>query len=837
MPANPNSCDKDIKGCFPCHTSCHKKRSIFKTGAFLNQYMKTEDAYLSEKFEGRKKYVICFNLSCLFDTRITKQLKKRRPKERPTLQVNPAIQFSLANEENRASRRMKRAVLRDGIFDENSVKKLTSVTIRCDATVYDKPINYRYKRKAINEKYVDEIENLSRQYKFPFRRLKWRQRMERIDDIAKRIIAMCVESSELAVGGLDYLNGNLNLSHDVLNVVHGIKERLELKLKVDLNEIEFPDPCDYLADEVEEDDRDGKDDDDQTKKNLIDNMVGSSIMMEASGRGYERIRRTLKAEKKVELPSVYKINKQLPLQVECIGITIDENCNVYRSSVKKKEEKCKERNDLLFGLTPKVKNEEEALLLLSENAQKDGDDGRMKLVGAKLVAAGTFDTYVNLMIDKLKENSNRTYCDGDDLILLNSFDGAEAIKTKSKVTSIISFSSSISTSSMIQQKHVQAGSSLNILTWQQMIAKEELSTMIPALQSFLLSRKRYVSSSFPLKKHPRSKLWCYDLHDVKMLYLLTQHSQWNRKHHPFLLCSCKRNIGVLNNETHVCNFITDEEYMIAWERSLKRWEAKRKRLLPNDRRYDESHHRDWCDANNDGVTHFGVDPQSFPISSIRFDMFHLSAAITRRVMNYMRNLMLKQSSKLRKEFSKSVLLEFWPEFHVYCWNNKLNFSKFQGRELSLFVSNITRVTKFLSDKLLPTTEIEEFSKGVSLLTPIFKFMSITYITDESYQDSLACFKTNVRSFYACGKHTFLSTGDEPFYFHCLCFYLPRIADITYTRHKLGLGIFTMQGFERRNKESKSMIRKSCSLNRNSPSLLVNNIRRLLQVYWYDIKSY
>jgi hypothetical protein len=56
---------------------------------------------------------------------------------------------------------------------------------------------------------------------------------------------------------------------------------------------------------------------------------------------------------------------------------------------------------------------------------------------------------------------------------------------KSKVTSIISFSLSISTPTMIQKKHLQAGSSLNILTWQQMIAKEELATMIPALQSFL----------------------------------------------------------------------------------------------------------------------------------------------------------------------------------------------------------------------------------------------------------------------------------------------------------------------------------------------------------------
>jgi hypothetical protein len=297
MPANPNSCDKDVKGCFPCHTSCHKKRSILKTGAFLNQFIKTEDEYLSEKFEGKQKYVICFNLSCLFDTTIKKQLKKRRPKERAALLVDPAIQLSLASEENRASRRMKRALLRDGIFDENSLKKVTSITIKCDNQVYDKSINYRYKRKAVKEKYVDEIQNLSRQYKFPFCRLKWRQRVERIDDIAKRIIAMCVDSSELSVGGLDYLNGNLGLSHDVLNVVHGIKERLELKLKVDLKGIEFPDPCDYVDDDDKEDETGSDDKNDNIIKKEIDNKVGSSIMMESSGRGYERIRKALKEEK------------------------------------------------------------------------------------------------------------------------------------------------------------------------------------------------------------------------------------------------------------------------------------------------------------------------------------------------------------------------------------------------------------------------------------------------------------------------------------------------------------------------------------------------------------
>ena len=823
MPLNPNKCDNVVNACFPCHTICHRKRSVFKTGAFLNKYIKTEDEYLSEKLEGRKNYQICYNLCGLFDRRIQKELKKKeRPKETAVLEVNPSIHLGLGNEVNRSSRRTKRAMLRDGIFDEEKVKRLTTVTIKCDGTIYDESINLRYKRRGKKEKYVDELENLSRQYKFPFRRLKWRQRIERIDDVAKRIIAMCVDSAELSVGGLEYLNGNLDLSHDILNIVHGIKERLELKLKVDLDGIEFPDPCDYVADEVVEED--GRDENESKLRNRNNNKVGSTIMIESSGRGYERIRAALKVEKKIVLPSLYKLNKELPLQVICLDCTIDE----------KKEEKIIERNEVLLGLTPSIKTEEEVLILLSDNLEED-EDGKRKIVGAKL--DGNFDAYINLMLAKQKQDKDKMCNDGDDLILLNLFDGAEAIKMKSKVTSIINFSSSISTTNMIQHRHVQAGSSLNILTWQQMIAKEELSTMLPALQSFLASRKKYVADAYPLQQHPRSKLWCYDLHDVKMLYLLTQHSLWNRKHHPFLLCSCKRNIGVLNNEEHICKFTTDDQYKIAWQRSLKRWEAKRRRLLPN-KSYDESHHKDWCDSSNDGVTHFGVHPDSLPISSIRFDMFHLSAAITRRIMNYMRNLMLKQSSQIKKEFTNSVLLQFWPEFHVYCWNNKLNFSKFQGRELSLFISNITRVKQFINDKLVQTHEIEKFSIGISLLTPIFKFMSVTYITDiESYQDSMQSFKTDVRALYACGKHTFLSTGDEPFYFHCLCYYLPQIAEITYTRHKLGLGIFTMQGFERRNKESKAMIRKSCTSNRNSPSLLVNNIKRLQQLFWYNIKAY
>lgn len=64
----------------------------------------------------------------------------------------------------------------------------------------------------------------------------------------------------------------------------------------------------------------------------------------------------------------------------------------------------------------------------------------------------------------------------------------------------------------------------------------------------------------------------------------------------------------------------------------------------------------------------------------------------------------------------------------------------------------------------------------------------------------------VKEFYKVGTTYFLSTkyvGDkENFYSQALPFYMPQFAKITFERHGVGLGIFTMQRFEHRNKESK-----------------------------------
>ena len=71
-------------------------------------------------------------------------------------------------------------------------------------------------------------------------------------------------------------------------------------------------------------------------------------------------------------------------------------------------------------------------------------------------------------------------------------------------------------------------------------------------------------------------------------------------------------------------------------------------------------------------------------------------------------------------------------------------------------------------------------------------------------------------------------NDETFYMHVLRFYIPRIADDTFEKYNLGVGIFTMQGFERRNKESKNTFRR---FSNGIGNIIVGNLKRLWDIFF------
>jgi hypothetical protein len=124
--------------------------------------------------------------------------------------------------------------------------------------------------------------------------------------------------------------------------------------------------------------------------------------------------------------------------------------------------------------------------------------------------------------------------------------------------------------------------------------------------------------------------------------------------------------------------------------------------------------------------------------------------------------------------------------------------------------------------------------ALSLLHVIFNFLSITYIENlQKYiEEQLPEFETNLKLFFKSGRYSFL-LDDEPFYFHCMRYYLPKIARHIFHSFWLGLRIFNMQGFERRNKESKTLLHHACNNKCNSKAMLRNNVRRLLINFWYQ----
>ena len=209
-------------------------------------------------------------------------------------------------------------------------------------------------------------------------------------------------------------------------------------------------------------------------------------------------------------------------------------------------------------------------------------------------------------------------------------------------------------------------------------------------------------------------------------------------------------------------------------------------------------------------------------------------------MGNLQKFVLKQSTELMQRFS-NLLLNFWTDYHVLCWNLDKQFTSFIGSELLLFIKNTEMIVAFLKENFQDTKTLSNLCEGLLLWEEISPFLVITDIEDvDDYEKKLVSFTDNLKKFYKVGSESFLTKdkrnpgGDETFYMHCLRFYLPKIARTTLDKDGYGLGIFTMQGYERRNKESKNTLQRFCNGKRD---ILPNNMNRLYYVFHYDINAY
>ena len=132
--------------------------------------------------------------------------------------------------------------------------------------------------------------------------------------------------------------------------------------------------------------------------------------------------------------------------------------------------------------------------------------------------------------------------------IIDFFDGAsyQIFERSTKISTIINFNSTIFGVNSVDKSNTTAGSR-NILTWKQMLGNENYANVSEAIEDEYNERQSLINE-YNLKHD--CQIYQYHMHDGKMLYLITQHSMWNRKHYPFLMCKCKRGV-FLKQTPHV----------------------------------------------------------------------------------------------------------------------------------------------------------------------------------------------------------------------------------------------------------------------------------------------
>ena len=145
-----------------------------------------------------------------------------------------------------------------------------------------------------------------------------------------------------------------------------------------------------------------------------------------------------------------------------------------------------------------------------------------------------YDAYMQILVDKHQLSNKNKLC--GDIIMMDSFDGAEHSNNPRTCRNIVSYNSQLLSAGTINDGNSPA-QSFNILTWQQVLGDEKCANIFPVVDSVYESKKKLINEG--LESLPSCNVSFYDMHDGKMLYLLTQHSLYSRKFHPFLLCDCK----------------------------------------------------------------------------------------------------------------------------------------------------------------------------------------------------------------------------------------------------------------------------------------------------------
>ena len=129
---------------------------------------------------------------------------------------------------------------------------------------------------------------------------------------------------------------------------------------------------------------------------------------------------------------------------------------------------------------------------------------------------------------------------------------------------------------------------------------------------------------------------------------------------------------------------------------------------------------------------------------------------------------------------------FWSDGVLFLWKLDKEFNSLKGDEVKRFLLTGPAI----ADLLLKCLE------------------NVTTLIDQ--------FKKNIITFYDVRRTSFMKdkhvSDHETYYLYYLRFYIPKISRHTCKTHECGIGIYSMQEFERKNKESKNCIKLLTTIN-------------------------
>jgi len=173
--------------------------------------------------------------------------------------------------------------------------------------------------------------------------------------------------------------------------------------------------------------------------------------------------------------------------------------------------------------------------------------------------------------------------------------------------------------------------------------------------------------------------------------------------------------------------------------------------------------------------------------------------IVKQILKYLESMLSKYTEELKDKFI-ACINTFLTDKQISIWKLGGRINKYLGDELKTWGKNFATIAEWIETENLHTNSNDwtNMSEALKLWPDIQSFMLKAKI-DENYPEEITEFERNVKALYDHGGPTFMVGGDgelgrwETSYLHILRFNLGELAKITYDRHKLDIGIFTLQG--------------------------------------------